>query len=90
MPKDLTPDQLKFLELCRQACAKFSERAEEAAKLNLPVLAREWDYYSKELELRIEMQLRSFREDTLLDEQQRVIVDGDALEVLQRKAGLKL
>jgi hypothetical protein len=88
--KELTPDQLKFLDLCRTACEKFRERAEEAAKLNLPVLAREWDYYSKELELRIEMQLRAFREDTLLDEQKVALVDGEALETLQRKAGLKL
>jgi len=76
--KELTPDQAKFLDLCRQAIVKFRERAAEADQLNLPVLAREWDYFATELEQRIELQLRAFREDTLLDPQQKVIVGGGA------------
>ena len=75
--KELTPEQAKFIELCRAACTKFQERAAEANTLNLPVLAREWDHYATELEARIELQLRAFRADTLLDPQKVVLVKGE-------------
>ena len=63
--RELTPDQEKFIEKTRLACERAAELAAEADRLNLPILAREWHYLGSELEKRVDLQLRAFRNGTL-------------------------
>jgi len=58
-------DQQKFLARCRAARDRCQAMADEADKLHLPILAREWDHLGKELDNAIGLQLRAFRDDTL-------------------------
>lgn len=63
----LTEAQSKFIERTRTACDRAFVLAEEAHQLGLPILAREWNYFGKELSGRVDLQLRAFRDNTLLN-----------------------
>lgn len=65
MEKTVTPEQQKFLDKTRVAAGRARELAAEAHRLNLPVLAREWDYFGKELESKCDLQERAFRDGAL-------------------------
>jgi hypothetical protein len=57
------------MEKTAKACARSRELAEEANKLDLMTLAREWDYVGKCLEGALANQLRVFREASLLSDE---------------------
>jgi len=67
--KPLTPEQEKFIQRTQLACQRAEQMAEEANRLNLPILAREWSYFGAELEKRVDLQLRAFRNGTLAVEE---------------------
>lgn len=64
--RDLTSGQILFLDRCGKARGWCREMAEQANRMELPILAREWDYLGKCLESAIGNQERAFRDDTLL------------------------
>lgn len=66
--KEMVAGQLVFLDKVRKARARCSEMAEEANRLELPILAREWDYLGKQLESAIGNQVRAFRNGALTHE----------------------
>jgi hypothetical protein len=64
---DFTDPQLRFLQSCKARVERCRELAAEAARLGLPILAREWDALATNLENAIGNQERAFREDTLAE-----------------------
>lgn len=60
----LTEEQKRLLEVTRKAIARFRELAEESASAGLSVLAREYDFTAREMELRLELQIRTLRGQT--------------------------
>lgn len=59
--KQVSPDQQKFFAATIHAVARAQLYAEEANKLGLPILAREWSFVGRCLEERVQMQLRALR-----------------------------
>jgi hypothetical protein len=55
--------QQQFLDMTAGAANKARLKAQEADKLGLKTLAREWDYFSTAFEKAIERQLRVFEVD---------------------------
>ena len=66
--KQVTPEQQKLLDVARNASARCFLLASQADDLGLPILAREFDYLGKELDAKITLQLRAFRDKALASE----------------------
>lgn len=58
----LTPDQSEFIEKTRKARERCAGMAALANKLNLPIMAREWDYLGNCLQNALAMQTRFVRQ----------------------------
>lgn len=66
MPRQISPEQEDIIRRCRESAIKAHNMAALANAHNLLILARElWDV-SKRIEEMCDMQVRSFRDDTLL------------------------
>ena len=66
--KQLTPEQQKLLDIARKASARWFLPASQADDLGMPILAREFDHLGKELDAKITLQLRAFRDKALASE----------------------
>ena len=69
--KQLLAGQIAFIEKTRKAAQRCSEMAEEASRLNLQVLAREWNYFGDEMKKKIDLQIRAFRDEALSSKGER-------------------
>lgn len=61
----LTSEQEKLIERTRKASVVAKELAVEANRLNLPILARDWEWLSREIDASVQKQSRAFRDDSL-------------------------
>ena len=66
--KLLTPEQQKLLDVARNASVRCFLLASQFDDLGLPILAREFNYLGKELDAKITLQLRAFRDNALASE----------------------
>lgn len=64
----MTEDQTKLLEIARKACARAHEEAQKCHQSGLPILAREWDHWAREMFARIELQERALSQESLSGE----------------------
>lgn len=60
--KKMVQEQSAFIEKTRAARGRCAELAAAADKVELPLLAREWDFIGKCLDRAIAAQLRAFRD----------------------------
>ncbi len=65
----MTESQTKLIERTRKAAEVHRSVAAECDREGLPILAREHYYVAKMLEEKITLQLRAFRDGTLVPEQ---------------------
>jgi len=61
--KQVTAEQTVYIERTKKAIVFHREVARQCDQAALPVLAREFDHMAKELEARLELQLRQLQFD---------------------------